>query len=359
MRVLVMGGTRFNGLALVRELARHGHDVTILNRGQSEAIIPRGVRRLVADRTDHARLRAVLRDEQFDCVQDISAYTLDDIEPMLELFRGRVRHYIFASSTVIYAPSDLLPIRVTHPVDLSPQQSEYGRNKLLCERRLWQEHREHGFPASIAAFSMVFGPNNIIPEREQRMFSRLRQGRPVLIPGDGTMLGQVGHVDDEAKALRMMMGNPNTFGKRYNVTGKDCYSAEGYVDTFASVVGVTAEKVFIPAPLMDDIYADRLLLEGTTFRPNIETRTTADQGWQNQAMINSLIQRLAPNEHHWNRSVFFSIDELTRDTGWEPDYTFPAMVEQTYEWYRREGLDTSRSFDFGWEDALLARIRAQ
>ena len=35
MRVLVMGGTQFNGLALVRELVRTGHDVTVLNRGQT------------------------------------------------------------------------------------------------------------------------------------------------------------------------------------------------------------------------------------------------------------------------------------------------------------------------------------
>ena len=36
MRVLVMGGTQFNGLALVHELARQGHDVTVCNRGRTE-----------------------------------------------------------------------------------------------------------------------------------------------------------------------------------------------------------------------------------------------------------------------------------------------------------------------------------
>ena len=51
MKVLVMGGTQFNGLALVRELARHGHDVTVLNRGKTPVELPRGVRRLFADRT--------------------------------------------------------------------------------------------------------------------------------------------------------------------------------------------------------------------------------------------------------------------------------------------------------------------
>ena len=42
MRVLVMGGTQFNGLALVHELARTGHEVVILNRGQTQADLPLG-----------------------------------------------------------------------------------------------------------------------------------------------------------------------------------------------------------------------------------------------------------------------------------------------------------------------------
>ena len=53
MRVLVMGGTQFNGRALVHELVAAGHDVTICNRGRTESDVPEEVARLVADRTDH------------------------------------------------------------------------------------------------------------------------------------------------------------------------------------------------------------------------------------------------------------------------------------------------------------------
>ena len=53
MRVLVMGGTQFNGLALVHELVRQGHEVSVCNRGRTESDIPDSVGRLVADRTDH------------------------------------------------------------------------------------------------------------------------------------------------------------------------------------------------------------------------------------------------------------------------------------------------------------------
>src|SRR5688572_21542380 len=126
MRVLVMGGTRFNGLALVYELVKHGHEVTVFNRGQSEAALPYGVKRLYGDRNEHQQLTDELRKHDFDCVQDISGYTLADIQPLYEAFKGRIGHYIFAGSTVIYANSKVLPIRETHPLDEGPNQGDYG-----------------------------------------------------------------------------------------------------------------------------------------------------------------------------------------------------------------------------------------
>ena len=58
MRVLVIGGTEFISLHLVQALRRDGHDVTVLNRGRRPARLPGGVRAIVADRKDHAALRA-------------------------------------------------------------------------------------------------------------------------------------------------------------------------------------------------------------------------------------------------------------------------------------------------------------
>ncbi len=362
MKVLVMGGTQFNGLALVHELVRTGHDVTILNRGKTAADIPRSVRRLIGDRTDHERMREVFRGEEFDCVQDMSAYHPEDVRLMVELFRGRTGHYIFAGSTVIYSPSGVLPISEDHPVDRGPRQNEYGLHKLLCEDELIREHRSTGFPATIVPFSMVFGPNNVMPDREQRMFARLLQKRPVFIPGDGSTLGQVGHVDDQARALRMMMGRPITFGKRYNLTGGQYHSDNGYVDTFADVVGIEARKVFIPSSVMDDLWDGRVRLdEGRAATALIDIRTSDDAKARaaesrRMFMLSRLIQRLAPNLHRWNSSTLFSIERLKVDIGWVPEYTFPAMVEQTYAWFRRAGLDVSLEFDWTFEDALLAHL---
>lgn len=361
MKVLVMGGTMFNGLALVRELRKHGHGVTILNRGKTKAELPGGVSRLVADRTDEGALRKTLAGLEFDCVYDVSAYRLEDVERMADIFRGRTGHYVFISSTVIYAASNRMPITEGFPLDRSERQNEYALNKIACEDFLFGQHRENGFPATVVALSMVFGPHNILPDREQRMFIRLLRGRKVLIPGDGTTIAQVGHVDDQARALRMVMGQPVTFGKRYNLTGADYFSAEGYVDTFAEVVGKPVEKVFVPASLMDDLFAGRVPLAPAKLDARVDIRTTTPQGHgaRSQFMLSCLVQRIAPHLHHWNRNVVFGVDRLRRDVGWEPEFCFPAAVEHTWDWFRGSGQGEARDPDFSWEDELLRQAASR
>jgi nucleoside-diphosphate-sugar epimerase len=359
VKVLVLGGTQFNGRALVRELVRAGHDVTILNRGKSPGPVPAGVRRLVADRSDLASLRAALGREEYDVVHDVTAYRPEDVAFMTEHFRGRTGHYVFVSSTVIYAASTLLPIHEDFPVERGPLQNEYGRNKLLCEDLLVRAHREHGFPATTVCLSMVFGPHNILPDREQRMFVRLLTGRPILIPGDGTTIAQVGYVEDQARALRMLMGKSATFGRRYNLTGADFFTAEGYVDVFAQVVGVPASKLFIPAPLMDDLFDGRVSARPVAVKAKIDTRASErpDELARNRFLLSMLVQRIAPHIHRWNANVVFGIERLREDVGFVPEVRFPAAVAETFEWFSRERVAEQASFDFSFEDELVRLVR--
>jgi nucleoside-diphosphate-sugar epimerase len=113
MRVLVMGGTLFNGYALVRELVRTGHDVTILNRGKTQVELPRSVRRVIGDRTDHDRIHELFRNEEFDCVHDMSAYHPEDVELMYDVFRGKIGHYVFGQC--LQADQVAGPVKHTSP----------------------------------------------------------------------------------------------------------------------------------------------------------------------------------------------------------------------------------------------------
>jgi nucleoside-diphosphate-sugar epimerase len=191
------------------------------------------------------------------------------------------------------------------------------------------------------------------------MFARLLAGRPVLIPGDGTTVGQVCHVDDQARALSLMMGNSLTHGKRYNLTGADYFTGDGYVETMADVIGVEADNLYIPAATMDDLWDGALRIDaGAPTRVALDVRS-GDQGAADRERIGlrfklaQLVQRLAPNIHRWNANVCFGIDRLRADTGWVPEISFSEAVEDTYRWYRDEGLDRTADFDFSFEDDLV------
>jgi len=356
-----MGGTNFNGLALVHELVRQGHDVTVLNRGRSESNIPDSVDRLIGDRSEPDSLRSALAGTEWDVIQDVTAYNPDDVELMIELFRDRVGHYVFASSTVTYAATDLLPITEEHPDDRTEAQNEYGLHKLLCEDILWQAHAEFGFPATSVPFSMVFGPHNMISAREQAMFRRLVDGRPIIVPGDGMTLLQVGHVDDQAKALEQMMGKGVTFGRRYNLTGKEHVTRNGYVAALADAAGVSDPDVrHVPRDVMDVLWTGETLVDLGESGVGLQTRSTTEakanprqsRGAQ-RFQLSQLVQHLAPNIHHWNRSTVFSIDRLRTDIGWEPAHTFESMVDDTFRWWQTTDLPTQPK-DWSFEDNILA-----
>lgn len=358
-----MGGTQFNGLALVHELVRAGHEVTVCNRGKTVADLPGEVSHLTADRTDHQQLRAAIGGIDWDCVQDITAYHPPDVEVMVDILRDRVGHYIFASSTVIYAQNEVLPIDESGPDERGENQIQYGLHKLLCEDLLLQAYADTGFPATTVPFSMVFGPHNTLRDREQRMFRRLLEKRPVLVPGDGTTLLQIGHVDDQARALEQMMGLELTHGRRYNLTGPSSVTRTGYVRLLADTVGVTPQIVPIPAPTMEALWLGELQLGAGDANVDMNIRTSRPTPASPRAtmmrrrfQVAQLVQHLAPNIHWWNRSTVFSVDRLRSEVGWAPEHNLQSMVEHTYDWFCREGLDSSAGYDWSFEDQLLEYV---
>ena len=331
MKVLVTGGSRFNGLALVEELVRYGHHVTTFNRGVTPVQFPRGVRQLHGDRHDHPALDATLRSEEFDAVIDTSAYLLSDLESMVDIFRGRIGHYIFISSAASYAPPTLSPINEDCPFNLSEdERNSYGRNKAICEMYLLKEHRANGFPSSSIKLPTVLGPRNNQKQREALMFYRVLQGRPVIIPGDGSVLSHPSYVFDQAVSIRKMLLNPQTFGQGYNVGMTQYYTDDWFVDTIAAIAGVTPAKVHMPHDVTAEVYA--------TFPYQIMPRHGVG---------------LVP----WYKNSLFDTRKLEDQIGYRQEHTLEAALVETYEWMRRTGLDQSFEWDWSHEDALLERLR--
>lgn len=101
--ILVMGGTRHVGALLVQKLLDAGHTVTIATRGLAPDGFGSRVRRIVADRRDHAAMRAAFAGEgRFDIVYDQLCHNPLDAAIAIEVLAGKADRYVMASSIEVY-----------------------------------------------------------------------------------------------------------------------------------------------------------------------------------------------------------------------------------------------------------------
>ena len=197
-----MGGTNFNGLALVHELVRQGHDVTILNRGRSEADIPDSVARLVGDRrrARHdpgcAGRNRVGRGPRRHRLSPGRRRADGRAVPR----RGRPLHlrqldrHLRGHGASCRSPRSI-------PTTAASSRTNTASTSSCAKTSSGPPTPSTGSPPPACPSRWCSGPHNMIPAREQMMFRRIVDGRPVLVPGDGQTLLQLGHVDDQAKAL--------------------------------------------------------------------------------------------------------------------------------------------------------------
>ena len=101
MRLLVLGGTRFVGRAVVEAALDDGHQVTTVNRGVSGHPAA-GVDAVVADRTDKAALQAAIGTGEWDAVIDTWSGAPRAAADACDVLAGRTGHYGYVSSVSVY-----------------------------------------------------------------------------------------------------------------------------------------------------------------------------------------------------------------------------------------------------------------
>lgn len=253
MQILILGGSTFVGRRMVDLLSREGHEVAVLNRGQTATMLPEGVRRIVGDRTSTESMRAALDGTEWDAVIDVSGFVMaaggGQFEELLELLDGRVGAYVFVSSIMAYQPSGIMPWTEDAPTTRDPITT-YGGFKAHAEAAILARHRATGFPGSIARPAAIYGPDNNIHDMETAMFLRLRRGLPILLPHEGFVTTSYGHVDDLCRNLLEMATTPACRGEVVNITGTGA-SARAWAQLLADIVGVEPRFVELPTGATD------------------------------------------------------------------------------------------------------------
>ncbi len=325
MKVLVIGGNLFIGRVLVSELLKAAHEVTILHR-RPKHDLGRQVGNLVADRNDPEAVRQAIRGGNFDAVYD-NVYdwergtTAAQVEAAALACGDRLERYIFMSSVAAYG--DGLNHYEGDPLAPDNHPQPYVRHKAMTERMLFRLHQKTGFPVVTFRPPFVYGPENPF-YREAFFWDRLRDNRPVLLPGDGHRLMQFVYVRDLVEACLRALTEPNAAGEAFNVGDDRPLTQAEVVDALASAAGKEAEIVRVPR--------DRILEAGG----------------------NPTSEPFYFGEYFDLPPITEVIGKVKRMLGFKAT-PFEAGLKQTYRWYLRN-RDRGKP-DYSFEDRLLADAR--
>ena len=245
MKVLFIGGTGNISSASSRLAIKKGIDLYHLNRGRSTVQIS-GVKALVGDINKPNEL-IELANHDWDVVVNWIAFTPEDIERDIALFRGKTKQYIFISSASCYQTPLSYPI-ITESTPLYNNLWDYSNEKIKCEDRLMSAYREDGFPITIVRPSLTY--DTVIPIAiggfmEYTTADRILKGKEIIIHGDGTSLWTVTHSDDFARGFIGLLGLTQTIGHAFHITSDEILSWNTIYRILAESLGQEAKIVHI------------------------------------------------------------------------------------------------------------------
>ena len=290
MRLLLLGGPKFVGRAVIDVAVARGHEVTLFNRGTTGAGLYPELDRVVGDRDGGLE---GLRGREWDAVVDTSGYLPRVVGQSAGLLADAVGHYVFVSSISVYASfaevvdegSELAELSAPGSEDIS---ADYGALKALCEREV-----ETAFPGRSTAVraGLIVGPHDPTG-RFTYWPHRVARGGDVLVPGPAWRPVQL--VDVRDLAAWIVTAAEERLSGAFNATGPATMGA--VLDAARRASGSTARAVevddafltgqgvgeWMELPLWIDpsndewrhfmeVDASRATAAGLTFRPLDET----------------------------------------------------------------------------------------
>ena len=197
MKILILGGTGFIGPHMVRHAQYRGHEITLFNRGRSNAELFPGIETLIGDRD--GQLDA-LRGRTWDAVIDNSGYVPRHVRDSAQLLAGAAGRYLFTSTGSVYdfdqdeltEDARLLPIEDPTSEDVN---RHYGPLKVLCEEAV---RESFGPGATVVRLHVVAGPGDPT-DRFTYWPVRIDRGGPTIAPGTRTEPVQFVDVRDLAE----------------------------------------------------------------------------------------------------------------------------------------------------------------
>ena len=315
----------FIGRSLVAELLKAGHEVAVMHR-RPKHDLGRRVQNLVADRNDPESVRQALQYTSFQVVFD-NVYdwergtTAAQMEGTVQAVRAasgdRLTRYVFMSSVAAYG--DGLNHHDGDPLAPDDHAEAYVRNKAMTERMLFRLHQKTGFPVVTLRPPFIYGPENPF-YREAFFWDRLRDNRPLILPGDGHRLMQFVYIKDLVRACMRAMDEPDAAGEAFNVANEKPMTQAEFLQAVVAVTGKKANIVRVPRERIAEAGGDPM----------------------GQPAYFGVYLDVTP--------ITEVVVKAKRILGFQPT-PFETGLKETYRWYLRNGKKAK--IDYSFEDRLI------
>lgn len=245
LKVLFIGGTGIISSACAALAVDRGIELHALSRGNpTPRPLPTGVREHRADIRDPDAVRAALAGLEFDAVVDWVAFTPAHVQADIDLFRGRTGQYVFISSASAYqTPPARLPILESTP--LRNPKWQYSRDKIACEDLLVRAYRDEAFPVTIVRPSHTYDKTLVPFDGGWTAMARMRQGKEIVVHGDGSSLWVMTHHVDFARGFVGLLGRPQAIGDTFGITTDEVLTWDAIAHEMAAAAGVEARIVHV------------------------------------------------------------------------------------------------------------------
>jgi nucleoside-diphosphate-sugar epimerase len=306
MRVVIIGGTRFIGPEVVRQLMKHGHEVTVFHRGQTNDERTARARHILGDRANLPSFREQFKNLHPDIVLDMLPLNGPDADLAVASIRGIVPRVIAISSMDVYrgygilwntekGPIEPTPFGEDSPLRSSTEPHGEKHDKIAVERIVMNQP---DFSGTILRLPMVYGKN----DRQHRLFEylkRMMDNRPAILmdKARADWRWTRGYLENVAAAICLAITDDRAAGKIYNVGEASALTEAEWVEKIGRCMRWPGKVVIVPKECLPEHlqseYNFNQHMEGDTGRIREELGYTEPVQFEE-----ALIRTIAWEQHH-------------------------------------------------------------